>query len=646
MASQDLSLERLTGPIRRSAVLIGICALIGAAIGLAAAIVVPTSYTAKSSILVSPITTDPADGLGTQAGAVDMETETEVATSITVAQRAAELVGDQAPYEGELIGFKEGATASADRSRVLVITYTANSGEAAKRGAEAFAEAYKSFRAELAADRVQAADDELQAQINEIKTNTNRVTEILVQIENDPEEGPDSALYATTELERQLLINELGTIERVQSNLATAVTDSAVIIDPARVPSGPSSLGLVPLVAGGLVGGLAVGLIAAFLLDARQQREESPDAVARPAGDASVAMSGATVMPDPAHQPVAEPLMAAAHHADPQPTIVAPDPEFTSAPVPSPVPTPTLAPTPAPAEYESWATTPEPPPPFVETAGPQAAAAEGASDPATSSDATGAVMVAAPAEPDPDPTSGWVLPKSDATSAAPPLQEIAAVPQAPTAPVAAATPTFVDDQRLLAAGQAVHSLLPRVKGRVDAGANRIFIADGGDHSSAAVALAVGHLLAEAGVTTAIVDVNMDLPTLHVALGAPLQPGIADAIVGGLQPDQILHAMPDTPNLNIAFAGTGSNDLLLQPQAASLLDTLASQFQALLLLGGAVPGSPILQGFAPPPSAVVMATTGLADPVNLNPEALREVQASCRPLLGIASLAPAAAGAPA
>jgi Mrp family chromosome partitioning ATPase len=190
----------------------------------------------------------------------------------------------------------------------------------------------------------------------------------------------------------------------------------------------------------------------------------------------------------------------------------------------------------------------------------------------------------------------------------------------------------------------VDAISTKVRSRLESGARVILVGDAGPGAAAgAVAFALGRQLAGAGLRTIVVDVDFAQPTLARLAHIEPHPGLGQALTGALPPSQAIRPYAEQPNLHVCPAGAGTAALLTNAAVRDLLDALRTQYHAVLLVAGRLPGSPMLQGSAPAPDAVVLATTASADPAALDQDALREVISSLRPLLGAVSTAAVLAG---
>lgn len=281
MSSEDIELRRLSDPIRRYLLLIVLGTLVGGAAGFAAARVVPTEYTATSSLLVSPISNEAAANLGADVLSVDMATEVELTTSLAVATIAQESLGGPLT-PSEILADVEAKVVK--DSRVIEVTYTAETRTDAQAGAQAIADGYVTFRSELAAGQRDRAKDRVELRIEELKFELANVSATRAE----PNLSPAADLTAA--VEEQTILGELAVNQKQLADINGVATDTVTVIDPANRPSSPSSLGLIPLVVSGAALGLAASLALAFLVGGSPASSLSNERL-RTEADARVAAS-------------------------------------------------------------------------------------------------------------------------------------------------------------------------------------------------------------------------------------------------------------------------------------------------------------------------------------------------------------------
>ena len=229
--------------------------ILGAAV-VSTFLVKPT-YRSQAAVLVRAVTADPLTPGGGSRG-VNLDTERQLVLSTVVAQRAAKTMG----FAGSPTNLAEhvSVTVPAD-TQVLIVNYSAPEPTLAQRGAQAFADAYLSYREERAMQAVTSAGSTLQRRIRLLQDQLNEANATIA----DPGANAQRKRQATAT--RDFLVGELGVL-RVQSATLSIVDISAgEIIAPARVPRRPASPNLVLNTLAGLFLGLIVAVALAIVRD-------------------------------------------------------------------------------------------------------------------------------------------------------------------------------------------------------------------------------------------------------------------------------------------------------------------------------------------------------------------------------------------
>ncbi|MEW2288789.1 hypothetical protein [Streptomyces sp. NPDC047841] len=225
----------------------------GAALALSRA----HTYTSTSEVLVRST----ADPFGTVSVAADnqvsMGTEQQIAASTAVAVRAARLLG-QADGKANALEDALRITNQA-KSQVLRFEFTARTPGRAARGANAFAEAYLADRK---ARNQAAAQRATQGVEQQIKT---------VEAAQKQETADDDTAKA--------LQSQLDTLRKRVVDINSRDTDGGDVVRRGEPPARPSVPGWPALLALGLAGGAALGILLAWLRSALDTRVRSADEV-------------------------------------------------------------------------------------------------------------------------------------------------------------------------------------------------------------------------------------------------------------------------------------------------------------------------------------------------------------------------------
>ena len=268
--------------------------LVGLLGGLAWALV-PERFRSTATVLVAPISTDPSETVNSDV-VVDMATEQGIASSTTVVALVAERLAEES-ISIDLTTLADNVTVSSPRdSRILEISYVADSAGRAQRVAEAFADVYLEYRSQLADENRSFVVDPIEQRIALLKE---QITETSTEL-SLLREG--SAKFIEVSVELEAIKSELDAQQDALANISTLSSNVGRVISPAEVPSGPEGLSLLAVVVGSIFGGFALGALIAYLLsflradDASFGRSRSPSAaavggVSPPAGDSAVAQA-------------------------------------------------------------------------------------------------------------------------------------------------------------------------------------------------------------------------------------------------------------------------------------------------------------------------------------------------------------------
>ncbi|MFF5188090.1 hypothetical protein ACFY30_30765 [Streptomyces sp. NPDC000345] len=240
--------------ILRHRALIALGLLLGLLGGLALAQYRANTYSATSEVLVRS-TADPFGAVGVSAdNQVSMTTEQQIATSAEVARRVARALGrPQSQANGLAARLR---VTNPMKSRVLRFEFTAGTPLRAARGANAFAEAYLADRKARNDSAVRRATGALDEQIGVLNQ----------QLAKDQLERPDSKTAAQS---------QLYNLQKRVLDIKSRDTDAGDVVRRAFAPRLPVGPGLRTLLALGLVCGLLLGVVLAWLRSALDSRIRS-----------------------------------------------------------------------------------------------------------------------------------------------------------------------------------------------------------------------------------------------------------------------------------------------------------------------------------------------------------------------------------
>lgn len=261
LAVSDLR-ELLATLLRRIWSIVLITAVfVGAAVGFASTRT-PT-YAASTRVLVQGPTALQTLGNAPVGAPVSLETERELVASTAVAQIAAELLGSSAVV-GALLDHV--STSVPSNTQVLQITYSHSDPETARRGAQAFADAYLEFKTRRALGAFTNVRTGIQRQIEIVQE---RLQDARAEFAAADEASPEQ-LQAQSEID--LLTSQLAIYRNQIGTLTVFDIDPGEVIEAAELPTAPvdpDSLlyGLIALFAG-----LGIGVASAVLRERLSDR--------------------------------------------------------------------------------------------------------------------------------------------------------------------------------------------------------------------------------------------------------------------------------------------------------------------------------------------------------------------------------------
>jgi capsular polysaccharide biosynthesis protein len=230
--------------------------------------VTPKAYTATASVNVVPTAADQTNavaGSRTAGAQVNLDTQAQVVTSTAVATLAGKLL--HSPLTPYKLAAQINVTVPPNSS-ILDIACTASTANDAADCANDFAKAYLQNRQQSATNFVNAQLKTLNKQIDTLSSAIAALnTKISTLPSNSPTRAADTA-------QRDSDNSKLNRLNQAASNTSSQLADTNGgsinnIAAPPGKPSSPKKLLILP---SGLVAGLLIGLIVAFLVDRRDKR--------------------------------------------------------------------------------------------------------------------------------------------------------------------------------------------------------------------------------------------------------------------------------------------------------------------------------------------------------------------------------------
>jgi succinoglycan biosynthesis transport protein ExoP len=248
---------------RRQWWLIALLALIGVAAATAWTLWQTPIYRGTSSVLVQPVSINRFEGTQRLDQQVNMSNEKQVALSSAVAVMAGKFLNSPASPK-ELLDHV-GVSVPAD-SQVLEISYSDPVPRTAQRGADSFARAYIEYRKAGIARQVQVSKSTLQHQVDALAARIPRLDRVL---SSDTASEADKAAANAQKNTYQQRISSLS--EQI-AQLEQLDPTPGQVIQPAELPTSPSSPRKKLDIGLGLFLGLSIGLVVGFVRDRTDKR--------------------------------------------------------------------------------------------------------------------------------------------------------------------------------------------------------------------------------------------------------------------------------------------------------------------------------------------------------------------------------------
>jgi uncharacterized protein involved in exopolysaccharide biosynthesis/MinD-like ATPase involved in chromosome partitioning or flagellar assembly len=272
---EDLQLVDYVGVLRRRWWIILAVAVIGAAAAAGYFKTAHKVYTATASVYVTATSgTVNQVANGRTTGAVNLDTQAQVVQSTAVAQAAAKLMHGTDPVSQLVTRVSVAVPAN---SQVLAISCEASTGAKAASCAQSFAQAYLSYSTATTTATAKSQISVLQSRISSLQSASAKLT---VEVASLPENSSQRAIaeeqLRSDHSQLSLLNSQVG-----QLTAALANPSGGSILSSAVPPSKPSSPKPLLILPSGLLGGLLIGLVLAFLADRRDRRIRRPRDLAK-----------------------------------------------------------------------------------------------------------------------------------------------------------------------------------------------------------------------------------------------------------------------------------------------------------------------------------------------------------------------------
>lgn len=216
-------------------------------------------YSSTAEIQVTPLTASQILTTNPYWTLANMDNEIHVVQSAAVGSLANKTLGGAA-------GTGTLSVQVPANTQILQITYSHPDPETARDGAQAFANAYLTYRTRVAADAYTAARQAIQGQIDDLRGDLERAQSAL----DAAPAGSSDATVAANEVDQ--ISSQIAGLNTQVAQLTAPDITPGTMIQPAEVPTAPSSPNHRQDVALGFVAGLVLGIGFAFLRERMDDR--------------------------------------------------------------------------------------------------------------------------------------------------------------------------------------------------------------------------------------------------------------------------------------------------------------------------------------------------------------------------------------
>ncbi|HKN51158.1 MAG TPA: exopolysaccharide biosynthesis protein [Amycolatopsis sp.] len=256
MTDDTVRLALVGQVLRRRWRLLTALAVLGAGVGAAASLVLSPGYQTTSSVLLQG--PRQADELLTQA---------EVATSSVVLDRASAAL----PWHPAGADLQKKVTAAVSNGNVVTLTVSADSAEHAQQLADAVAQQFVKYSAQLASNSADASVQLAQEQKENLRLQVQQSNQKITDLSRSVQDGLTvESVQVRTQLESLRTSLEQAINNLNQADAATGI-GNMVVLGPAERPTGPASPTMIQLIAAGAVLFFLIGVFG-HLFAARADR--------------------------------------------------------------------------------------------------------------------------------------------------------------------------------------------------------------------------------------------------------------------------------------------------------------------------------------------------------------------------------------
>jgi Mrp family chromosome partitioning ATPase/capsular polysaccharide biosynthesis protein len=262
--------SQLAAVLSRHRTFIVLIGLLGLGIGLVAGVLMPASYTASASVLITPLEGNPYSPVGRSDDIVNLGTEAQLVQTDAVARLARAKLhgGDPTTLRNHV------AVDNPANTQILTISYSGSRPKEAQTSAQAFADAYLDYRKQRSQDILDGKLKKLQDQSKRIQQSLQEATGQLAAAVGSQHTYLSQRISGYT--------NQLSIIDEQSNDISSTTVNPGQVITPAALPGSSQKIsGALAGGVGGLGGGLFLGAIIAWLRDRLERRVRAAEALER-----------------------------------------------------------------------------------------------------------------------------------------------------------------------------------------------------------------------------------------------------------------------------------------------------------------------------------------------------------------------------
>ena len=278
-ATTSLGIDTYLRILRRQWRIVAAAAVAGVVIAGACLLLIPSTVTATAQVNLSVITTDPFDPQGPASSLLDDATESAIAGSYVVAERATRILDDGTSADAL---HDEIEVTISENGTIARISTTASSTEQAITRTDAVTSAYLSYRSDEAERRRDSIVSDLTDRIDGLRSDLAEANQRLA----DADGGSEQAQAGS---DREQILTELGgmlsertslqTIDTAGGSVLTSASEAEMVVAPSKKI----------IAATGVGGGLFLGIVLAFVREPFDRRLRTAAEITRATGTRLIA---------------------------------------------------------------------------------------------------------------------------------------------------------------------------------------------------------------------------------------------------------------------------------------------------------------------------------------------------------------------